>query len=351
MLFGIQFTDASAADAITTESSSMVGRISELLDSAADEGFSGAVWREKDDALIFEQAYGLANPREEITFTIGTVHQIGSISKQFTAVAAAKLATENKLDLHVPISTYVEGHSYLSEITLHQALTHSAGLPDYCGDDFANRSREEVFNYCLRRVISSDNTGEVSYSNLGYILAAAVIEEVTGQLFENYLETEILNPLGLDETGYFFPSKDTAEFAHGKRRRRRQEENIAIELAELEGDHWNIMGSGGMQSTLHDMRVWKSALMSESSLDPAIRENVLTPHAMEAENLYVGYGWYVRSTSENQIRQYSHSGSDGMFFSYLLVRPLENLSLYFVGSNGEEEALTVLREILAALPG
>lgn len=335
----------------TAETAELRTRISELLGSAADDGFSGAVWLELGGEVLLQQAYGMANPRQETPFTTTTIHQIGSISKQFTAVAAAKLAHENKLNLHAPLDTYVEGHAYLGEITLHELLTHTAGLPDNCGRDFESRSKEELLTYCLREMNRSYKTGEVNYSNLGYSLVAAVIEVVSGRPFEDYLQTEILAPLGLNDTGYFFPRRDASAFAYGKQRGRRQQANIANELVDLEGEHWNLMGNGGMQSTLEDMRAWKSAILSESYLYPAVRDIVLTPHIMEAPALFVGYGWYVRTNEAEEIRQYSHSGSDGVFFSYLLVRPLENLSFYFVGSSGEDELLPVLRAILSELPG
>ncbi|NKB33329.1 MAG: serine hydrolase [Pseudomonadales bacterium] len=350
LILSLAATGLNAAEETLPDSASVVDRVKQLLDNAATDGFSGAVLLEQNGEVTLEAAYGLANPAEEIPFTIATIHQIGSISKQFTATAAAKLASENLLDLHIPLDNYLEGHSYLSEITLHDLLTHTAGLPDNCGADFAYRSRDELLDDCLAGMQSEDKTDEVVYSNLGYSLIAAVIEVVSNQLFADYVRNELLQPLNLNDTDYFFGSRDLTMFAYGKLSGEPQQPNIAYNLEELEGRHWNLMGNGGMQSTIADMRIWQMALMSNNFLNPKVAELVLTPHVMESENLYLGYGWYIRTNNAGEIRQYSHSGSDGVFFSYLLIRPLQNLMLYFVGSNGEEEVLPILRSILVELP-
>lgn len=188
----------------------------------------------------------------------------------------------------------------------------------------------------------------MAYSNVGYGAIAAVIEFVTEQDFEAYLEDEILRPNGLKATGHLFPEDLDADFARGYL----EDEdmgNIAEQIAALEGNWWSLKGNGGMQASTQDMYAWYQVLNGAGVLSDNVRAELTVPHLPWSDGVAEGYGWYFRSDDDARIRQMSHSGSDGVFFSYYWHQPDEQAFMYFVGNSGEEPTLKVLREVLGIL--
>ena len=108
-------------------------------------------------------------------------------------------------------------------------------------------------------------------------------------------------------------------------------------------------GRWGNAASVSDMYRWYKVLNGDGELNNDVRIELVKPHAPWISNLAEGYGWYFRSDEDQNIRQMSHSGSDGIFFSYYWHRVDENKFLYFVGNSGEEETKHVLRQILEVL--
>src|SRR5581483_5222089 len=196
------------------------GRAGELIDrrfeSLADSGFSGALIVVRDDSILLEAGYGFANRERRVPFTAHTIAQVGSLTKQFTATAIADLMQRHTLHptdslggLFPDIPAQARG------ITLHMLLTHTSGLADDCGGDFARRSREELLSTCLAQPLLHSPGTTYAYSNLGYNVLAAVLEKATGQSLEAYLHDRFFAPLHLDDIGYAFPGADPDTFAIG----------------------------------------------------------------------------------------------------------------------------------------
>ena len=124
--------------------------INNQLIAAAENGFGGAVVVEVDGKTLLQAGYGYADREKKLPFSADTTAQIGSITKAFTALAVSQLAAEGKLDLNVPVSTYLpDAAEPAASATLNQLLTHTAGLADYCGDDFDKRTKDELLTVCM----------------------------------------------------------------------------------------------------------------------------------------------------------------------------------------------------------
>ena len=120
------------------------------LRQLADSGFSGAVIVERNDTLILSAGYGLANRERRIPFTPSTIAQIGSNTKQFTAAAVLDLARRGMVRLTDSLGGYFPfALAPAQAVTIHQLLSHSSGMAEYCGADFARASREEFLRRCL----------------------------------------------------------------------------------------------------------------------------------------------------------------------------------------------------------
>jgi CubicO group peptidase (beta-lactamase class C family) len=320
--------------------------IDAVLREASSDGSGFAIIVELDGEIILSRGYGYADRARHLAFTPASIAQIGSLTKQFNAAAILHLAEAGDIDIAAPLSNYIpEVEPPVGDVTLHQLLTHSSGLPEYCGEDFEPVSRDEFVDTCLSLPLVFEPGTDVAYSNVGYSAIAAVIEFVTERNFEVYLEDEILRLNGLTTAGHLFPENLDADFARGYLEDDDMG-NIAEQIEALEGNWWNLKGNGGMQASTRDMYAWYQVLNGEGVLSDNVRAELTAPHSPWADGVAEGYGWYFRSDDEARIRQMSHSGSDGVFFSYYWHRIDKRAFMYFVGNSGEEPTKKVLREIL-----
>ncbi len=319
------------------------------LTSAAEKGFGGAIIIEVRGKLILKAGYGLANREARIPFTADTIAQIGSITKPLTALAVLQLAEEGKLELSAPVAKYLPGAAQpAANATLHQLLTHHAGLADTCGGDFVRVSKADLLHRCMAMPLAYPPNQE-NYSNMGYSILAAVVEQVSGQSWENYLRTHIFEPLAMSRTGFAFTGVDTREFAAGYRNGERQAV-ISDRLAELHGDDWNLRGNGGIQSSAADMERFYRGLSGRApGISHAVVEQMIKPHERLEGDAWEGYGFAVRLDANNKAYRIGHSGSDGVFLSYFGWLPQQDIFFYIVGNNGEAAVKPIVRVVVNAI--
>jgi CubicO group peptidase (beta-lactamase class C family) len=314
----------------------------------SQEGFSGAVVVEVDGVLALKAGYGWANREKQIPFTPATIAQIGSLTKQFTAAAISGLASSGRIDFSGSLGKYLPGvPARAAGLTVHQLLTHTAGLPDICGDDFDRLSREELITGCLPEIELSP-PGDFSYSNLGYSLLAAVVEHVSGIPHEDYLAENFFAPAGMSRTGYFFEDALQEELAWGYTGEV-PHAPISDRLRPLAPDFWNLKGNGGMQSSPEEMYAWYRVFAHRPGEFEALRKVMLVPHAPAGEGVFQGYGWFVRTDSAGEVLQASHTGGDGVFFAAIVWRPLDRVFFYLVSNVGNDAGAEAASKVLRIL--
>lgn len=312
------------------------------------EGFAGAIIIEKEGVLVLKAGYGWANRQRHIPFTTSTIAQVGSLTKQFTATAIVDLSLQGKLDVTDPLSRHLAGvPARAAGITIHELLTHTAGLPDNCGGDFDRMTRDELITGCLARVELLPGS-KFAYSNLGYSLLAAVVESVSGMALEDYLARRFFKRLGLNRTGYFFNSKLLDRLAFGYAGSRPQPP-ISDRLVSLKPAFWNLKGNGGMQASGDDMYSWFRALAQGPVIGSSMRRTLMAPHARRDDEVAYGYGWFVRSRPGGEVEQVSHTGGDGVFFAAFVWRPKDRIFFYLVSNNGNDTGAGIASAVLKTL--
>ena len=238
-----------------------------IMKAAASNGFSGVVLVAKNGSVVFEKGYGLANRAEKIPFTPQTVVQIGSNTKDFTAVAILQLKDRGLLDLQDKLSRFFPGAPEdKKDITVWQLMTHKAGFPLGLGSDFAPMSRQMLIDSAMAfKLLFPPGTRE-SYSNTGYALLAAIIEKVSGKTYDEYVRDNILTPLGLKHTGFLLPGFADPDLAHGYRTNGEDAGTMLSKAHAPDGPYWNLRGNGGMLSTVGDMHAFYRALFETDKL-------------------------------------------------------------------------------------
>jgi CubicO group peptidase (beta-lactamase class C family) len=206
--------------------------LNKVAESGTPPGMSLAVV--KNDSIIYSKGFGWADEPREIHASANTVYHWWSCTKIATAISILQLQEKGKLSLNDPVVNYlpffkVEYPSDTSkEITILNLLNHTSGLPDPSVITFINwihHDGEPPLNQTdfLQQVLPDysklmfEPGDHAEYSNIGYMVLGAVIEKVTGMVYEDYIRQNILHPLGMHHTEFLYmksTEQDEAAGAH-----------------------------------------------------------------------------------------------------------------------------------------
>ena len=269
--------------------------------------FAGSVLVANEGEVVLNKGYGMAIRSGNIPNSSESVIIIGSITKQFTAAGILKLEMQGKLSTEDSLQEYfADVPEEKKNITLHQLLTHTAGLIDYTGDDWTNGDfevapRDETIQEALDAPLISTPGEEFNYSNSSYSVLAAIIELVSEQSYEEYLSEHIFRPTGMDATGYRLPPWDEHVVSHYYA----GDEDLGGPL-ERPYPYWNLLGNGGLLTTTGDLYRYHLTLEGEKILSDEAKRKFYAPFL----NNYA-LGWEVEQTDNGLLIQHSGSGSFG----------------------------------------
>lgn len=321
-----------------------------VRDAVQKQGFGGYVLVELRGKPVFSKGYGYADREKKIPFRIDTIAQIGSLTKSMTAFAILSLAREGRLDLEKPVKTYLPGAAEpAASATIHQLLTHHAGLTDHCGDDFDPLTKETELHTCMAMPLEF-KPGTDHYSNMGYSVLAAVVEQVSGQSWEDYERNHLWQPLGMKDTGFArFDGVKPERFAYGYPPGKPRDDLVSNSIAKLHGADWNLRGNGGTQSTVADMERYYRALSGKSPGIPRdVAAQMTAPRDLIEGEAWEGYGFAVRLDKNNKPYRIGFAGSDEVFMSYFGWLPQQDVFIYVVGNNGWDNVKPVISTVLHA---
>lgn len=319
---------ALALGARADEAPGVQGALAAFMERAAAEGFTGAVVVARDGRVLLEAGYGLADPDDDVPVTKDTVFTTGSITKQFTAAAVLDLEEEGKLSVSDPITKYFEGVPPDKRgITLHHLLTHQAGFPGAIGDDVERVGRDEYVRRALATELRFPPGEGYDYSNVGYSLAAAVVEIVSGRPYEAHLRERLFEPAGMAETGYVLPAWKPSRLAHGVTDDGGDWGTVVERALSGGGPGWHLLGNGGIHSTVGDMLRWHRALQGDGILGPAAKAKMYARHADEGGGTWYGYGWSVEPTPWGEM--VTHNGGNPYYFADFLRFLEDDVVVYY----------------------
>jgi CubicO group peptidase (beta-lactamase class C family) len=285
-----------------------VREIEEYLARLEKLGFAGSVAISQAGRPIFASGYGLADRERGIRWGPETVSTIGSITKQFTGAAILALAEAGALSVDDPISKYFAAvPEDKQEITLHHLLTHSSGIVNLDGlGDWDPIDRQEFV-----RTYES--------SNAGFSLLGAIIEQLTGKSWEEYVRDRLFLPAGMYETGYVLPQWGDGQLAQGYRGSERWGTVLERPLAE-DGPYWVLRANGGVHSNALEMLRWGQALLNGEPLSETSMETYWSPHFDEGGgDSFYGYGWVVLDLAGHRV--ITHNGGNGILFADMAIVP------------------------------
>jgi CubicO group peptidase (beta-lactamase class C family) len=319
------------ADAVVngTVESELATKIDRRFAELADKNFSGVVLVAQKGKVILAKGYGFADRARKVPYTTDTVFDIGSITKPFTGAAILKLEMENQLKVTDPISKFFKDTPEdKRDITIRHLLTHTAGFKDSLGNDYDKIGREEFVKLALASKLRSKPGSSYSYSNVGYSLLGAIIEQVTGSSYEKYLHEHLFKPARMMKTGYVLPKWGKDELAHGYQKEKDWGTPRDHAWAD-DGPYWHLRANGGLLSTVGDLYRWSLALQGEEVLSNEAKAKQFFPHVSEgflSGGSHYGYGWSIGKTKHG-TKVWEHNGSNGIFFADFRIYPEDQIVL------------------------
>src|SRR6266446_325314 len=160
----------------------------------------------KDGRLAYASAYGAAKLDPRVAATSDMRYAIGSISKQFTAVAILLLQQDGKLKLDDPVSRSIPELTRGNEVTIRQLLSHTSGYQDFWPQDYVMPmmlqpvTAQKILDLWARKPLDFDPGTKWQYSNTNYVIAGVIIEKAAGKPLLQFLEQKVFTPLGIKST-------------------------------------------------------------------------------------------------------------------------------------------------------
>lgn len=260
-----------------------------LFDQLIDAGFKpdgpgGTVLIAQKGKVLYERGFGMANLELNVKMQPDMLFEIGSQTKQFTAICILQLMEQGKLAIADPISKYFENAPEAwQQVRIEHLMTHSSGISDL-NNARNNTNTTETIEAVKKQPLAYTPGTKTFYANIEFILLGAIVEKLSGQTIGNYMKEHILGPLGMKHTycnanEAIIPNRTPAYL-----KRSIGFTNVATTNV--------VGGAGGLISNTYDMLTWYEALaagklVKKETLNRAWKAYVLA----DGKPSKFGYGW------------------------------------------------------------
>lgn len=297
----------------------------------------------KDGRLLLERGYGDADVEMDVSATPTTIYRIASITKQFTSAAIMRLVESGAISLDDPVTKHLpdfptQGHT----VTVRHLLNHTSGIKSHTG--IPRAARLEASHARLLELIGEQPFDfapgqRYSYNNSGYVLLSAIIEKVTGASYGDYVERELLKPLGLTQTLYCQDNRIIPNRAHGY-----GYDTTGI-INTRNGSILPYAGDAAFCSTVGDLVQWTHLLHSGRVVSSASLQQMLAPTTLPSGNA-VTYGFGLDLARLEQRPKVQHGGEIEGYVSVLSHYPAEGLTIAVL-TNSHRGKPEQVEEVLA----
>jgi CubicO group peptidase (beta-lactamase class C family) len=313
-----------------------------------------------DKRIIWSQRFGLADRDTGQMPTDSTMFGIGSVSKMFATIAVMQLVDRGVVDLDTPLVTYLPTFRMAApeykKITVRMLLNHSSGFP---GCDYRNlMTRSPVPGY-LDQVLQTLSMSRLKappgymsvYCNDGFTITAALVEAMSGKSYVQFVQDEILTPLGMTNTRYPLSAFPTGSYA-----------KAYVKGAAKPQEFVNTFASGGAYSTADDMariammflnggRVGTTRILSSAALAAMAKDQTIGSfNPIHSDFLAYGLGW--DSVSQPGLKAVGFDGwakgGDSLdYHAALVVSPQAQLGIVVLTDSGaSSQAIAVAERVL-----
>jgi CubicO group peptidase (beta-lactamase class C family) len=339
--------------------------IDQYLSARSDMGgFSGAVLVAKDGKIILRKGYGYADVEKRMPFTPETQHEIASISKMFTAMAALRLRDQGKLRLEDSICKYLNDCPDIwKPVTVQQLMRHTSGIPDY--EEALGLGAEKYLEFMTQRDATAkifENAKKLPldfkpgekfhYSNTAYIVLSHVIQQAAGRPFAEFITNNILKPAGMKHSGVlswrYAPKRLANGYTHGDLGWEQTLAGVPLTSGHLKRVPKLPLtppaGEGGLYSTLDDLYRWSQLMDGSRFVTAAQVAEIFTPGL---DNY--GYGWFIGNAfNRKRVR---HTGALPGYVSDFIKFPDDKITIILFSNLDRARSSSISRDVTAIVMG
>jgi CubicO group peptidase (beta-lactamase class C family) len=315
---------------------------SQLRETLGTE-FNGSALVSRDGDILFAEGIGMADAERSVPNTPETRFRLGSVTKQFTAMAVLMLASQALLKTTDPVCDYMDSCPVgWVVITIEHLVSHSSGIANFNEqpgfDPMKSATPAESVATVADIPLAFEPGASFAYSNTGYVLLGMVIERASGLDYETFLEQEIFEPLGMADSGY--EHGDTPGLAVG----------YAGAFEEADALDMSVpYAAGGLYSTVLDLQRWVDALDAHALVDAAAMQRFVAPLKAIPDGYGNSYAYGVLVGDEAGHRLVSHDGVINGFTTYLAWYPDDGLTIALLTNRQEGPNLFTISTRVAAL--
>ena len=317
-------------------------RLEQLAERYFAEGYyNGTILVADSTGILLEKAYGMADFANSIPLQPASTFYLASVSKQFTAMAIMLLYERAQLSFDDQLSSFFPNlPDWADSVTIRHLLTHTSGIPDYYELGLAKPGFTNKDVVALAGAIEKLNFppgAKYEYSNTAYVLLSSIVQQVTQQGFNDFMQANIFGPSGMTSTVAYDESKPE-----------RKNRCKGFDAEGKEDDYlYFTTGGGGIYSNVQDLYKWHLALQGHKLVAQSTFAQGLKPMTLSDSTLsYYGFGWMLVKNVPDRV---FHTGTLTSFRTYI-ERDLKTGSVVImlnnVGKTKREELLEELNEIL-----
>lgn len=328
-----------------------------LIDTGGIPGITIAITVGKD--IVYTNGFGVINTDTKVKLEPKHIFHIASISKTFTATAVMQLYEKGEIDINKPLITYLPYFKLKDErykdITIKQMLNHTSGMPDVNDYEWekaiSDEGAAERYTRSMSDSVLISKPGlEFHYSNIAFDIMADLIAKVSGMSFEKYVKQNILTPLEMSESSFYYPEI---------KKSLRTSPHIGNPPKVLPVYPYNRMHapSSTLNTNVLEMSHWAIANMYNGKykntqiLSPKTHLMMMTPSFIrnKDQNISIGLSWFMYPYKG--MMNYEHGGSDDGYRSLLTLIPEKKIGIIIL-SNIEQihmyDTRNKIRDILLA---
>lgn len=296
-----------------------------------------AVLIAKKGEVLFEKGYGTANLELNVPIKSEMVFRVGSITKQFTAIAILQLVEKGQIALTDSIQKFIKGFRFKGKtITIENLLTHTSGIRGYEQIDAkipnairVDFSPKMVIDSLAKLSLEFEPSTKYNYSNSNYFLLGYIIEQVSGKSYQQYLNENILVPAGLSSTFYdkqtqIIPNRVSGySLSDGKYL---NADYISMTL---------VYSAGALVSNVSDLFKWHKALYEGKILKKETFLKAIQPYQLaDGKQIDYGYGFFIKK--ENGVSSVGHGGAIDGFRAIEMYYPEQDIFITLL-CNSEQD--------------
>lgn len=360
-LIGLQVTVFADEDSIeeVLNSQEIQDMIAQAIDSENAVGVSVVV---TDGTEAYFTNSGYADKGANRKASSSTVYELGSTTKAFTALGILLLEYQGKLSIRDSVVEYIPWFHVTyngedADITIEQLLDHASGIPQRTMYDFPVGSSRDLLEKTVRLTedleLDSAPGTEFQYANMNYELLGYIIEKVTGEYFEDFMQDSILTPLGMTHSTFYqseaIASGDLAQgysqFFFGYR------EYDAPRFQGCLADGWLI-------TSTEDMSIWLNDQLDTSNAPGIYKELIERSHTIDEYNttiassysgkdVYYNCGWYIVEDGS----AFYHNGTNPNYTSRIIMLPEIDRAVFAVSNTQGNQTVDIANNLMNALQG